>query len=51
MPRLFPAFSASVLSIGLLAGAAARLSGSPAARRMAGAMVILFGLYTLWQAL
>jgi len=41
----------TLLSMGMLAGAAARLAGSRAARRVAGGMVILFGLYTLWQAL
>jgi len=41
----------TLLSMGMLAGAAARLAGSSTARRVAGGGVILFGLYTLWQAL
>jgi sulfite exporter TauE/SafE len=41
----------NLLLIGLLAGAAARLSRSLLMRRISGAMVILFGLYTLGQAL
>ncbi|MET0104097.1 MAG: sulfite exporter TauE/SafE family protein [Sedimenticola sp.] len=40
----------NLLVMGMLAGAAARLSRSDLARRVAGLMVILFGLYTLWQA-
>ena len=40
----------NLLVMGVLAGAAARLAGSAGFRRAAGAMVILFGLYTLWQA-
>lgn len=40
----------NLLLMGLLAGAAARLAHSVAARRAAGVLVILFGLYTLWQA-
>ena len=40
----------NLLLMGLLAGAAARLAHSAAARRTAGVLVILFGLYTLWQA-
>ncbi|MES9934941.1 MAG: sulfite exporter TauE/SafE family protein [Sedimenticola sp.] len=40
----------NLLVMGMLAGAAARLSRSDVARRVAGLMVILFGLYTLWQA-
>ena len=41
----------NLLVMGVLAGAAARLSRSLAARRVAGVTVILFGVYTLWQAL
>lgn len=41
----------NLLLIGVLAGAAARLAQSLVARRVAGMTVILFGLYTLWQAL
>jgi len=41
----------ALITIGLLAGAAARLTRSPAVRRFAGTLVILFGIYTLWQAL
>ncbi len=41
----------NLLLMGMLAGAAARLSGAVAVRRIAGVTVILFGLYTLWQAL
>ncbi len=41
----------NLLLIGALAGAAARLSQATGLRRAAGGMVILFGLYTLWQAL
>ncbi|HEB96831.1 MAG TPA: sulfite exporter TauE/SafE family protein [Sedimenticola thiotaurini] len=40
----------NLLLMGMLAGAAARLSGSPLVRRVAGVTVMLFGLYTLWQA-
>jgi len=41
----------NLLLMGVLAGAAARLAQSPRARSLAGGTVILFGLYTLWQAL
>ena len=41
----------NLLVMGMLAGAAARLSGSDGFRKGAGALVILFGLYTLWQAI
>jgi len=41
----------NLLLMGVLAGAAARLAQSPKARSLAGGTVILFGLYTLWQAL
>lgn len=41
----------NLLIMGVLAGAAARLAHSVALRRVAGAMVMLFGLYTIWQAL
>jgi sulfite exporter TauE/SafE len=40
----------NLLLIGMLAGAAARLAQSTAAHKIAGITVILFGLYTLWQA-
>jgi sulfite exporter TauE/SafE len=40
----------NLLAMGVLAGAAARLARSETARRVAGISVILFGLYTLWQA-
>lgn len=40
----------NLLLIGMLAGAAARLAQSLAARRIAGGIVVLFGIYTLWQA-
>jgi sulfite exporter TauE/SafE len=38
-----------LLAMGLLAGAAARLSGRPWVRQLAGALVMGFGLYALWQ--
>ncbi|OQX31364.1 MAG: hypothetical protein C3L25_13935 [Candidatus Sedimenticola endophacoides] len=41
----------NLLLMGVLAGGAARLARSQLARRVAGASVVLFGLYTLWQAL
>jgi hypothetical protein len=41
----------TMLGIGLLAGAAARLTRSTELRRFAGGVVILFGVHTLWQAL
>lgn len=41
----------NLLLIGMLAGAAARLAQSVVARRVAGGMVVLFGIYTLWQVL
>jgi len=40
----------NLLLMGMLAGAAARLSGSIRVRRVAGITVMLFGVYTLWQA-
>jgi len=40
----------NLLLMGMLAGAAARLSGSTQVRRIAGITVMLFGAYTLWQA-
>lgn len=40
----------NLLLMAVLAGAAARLARSIVARRIAGATVILFGVYTLWQA-
>ncbi len=40
----------NLLTMGMLAGAAARLARSHTARRIAGISVIMFGLYTLWQA-
>lgn len=40
----------NLLVMGVLAGAAARLARSETARRIAGVTVILFGIYTLWQA-
>jgi len=40
----------NLLLMGMLAGAAARLSGSITVRRIAGITVMLFGVYTLWQA-
>lgn len=40
----------NLLLIGFLAGAAAHLAQSKLAHRVAGVLVILFGLYTLWQA-
>ena len=41
----------TLLAMGMLAGAAARLAGSATARRLAGGGVILFGIYTLLGAL
>ncbi|MEJ1296327.1 MAG: sulfite exporter TauE/SafE family protein [Candidatus Sedimenticola sp. (ex Thyasira tokunagai)] len=41
----------NLMLMGVLAGAAARISQSPGWRRVAGGVVILFGVYTLWQAL
>ncbi len=41
----------NLLLIGMLAGAAARLAQSVVARRVAGGMVVLFGMHTLWQAI
>ncbi len=41
----------NLLAMSMLAGAAARLSRSTTARRVAGISVILFGLYSLWQAI
>ncbi|PLY14829.1 MAG: hypothetical protein C0631_09965 [Sedimenticola sp.] len=40
----------NLLVMGTLAGAAARLAESRLARQIAGTTVILFGLYTLWNA-
>ena len=39
----------NLIGVGMLAGAAARLSGQVWVRRAAGALVIGFGLYALWQ--
>ncbi len=41
----------NLLIMGMLAGAAARLARSPLARGIAGVSVILFGVYSLWQAI
>ncbi|MCP3870187.1 MAG: sulfite exporter TauE/SafE family protein [Gammaproteobacteria bacterium] len=41
----------NLLVIGALAGAAARLARSSIARQVAGGTVMLFGFYTLWQAI
>jgi sulfite exporter TauE/SafE len=41
----------NLMLMGFLAGGAARLARSVMARRFAGGLVILFGIYTLWQAL
>lgn len=41
----------NLLVMGALAGAAARMAESRALHALAGGLVILFGLYTLWQAL
>lgn len=41
----------NLMLMGVLAGAAARISQSPGWRRVAGGTVMLFGVYTLWQAL
>ena len=41
----------TLMSIGLLAGVAARLSRSPAVRSVAGALVMLFGVLTIVRAL
>ncbi len=41
----------NLLVMGMLAGAAARLARSPLARGIAGVSVILFGVYSLWQAI
>ncbi|MES9964088.1 MAG: sulfite exporter TauE/SafE family protein [Candidatus Sedimenticola sp. 20ELBAFRAG] len=40
----------NLMVMGMLAGAAARLSQSDIARKIAGVTVILFGVYTIWQA-
>ncbi len=40
----------NLLLMGALAGAAARLARSSTARTVAGVTVMLFGVYTLWQA-
>ena len=45
-----PVVSIYLLLMGLVAGGIARWSRREAVRRAAGVMVILFGLYTLWQA-
>ncbi len=41
----------TLLGMGALAGAAAHLSRATSVRRLAGVLVILFGVYTLWQAI
>ena len=41
----------NLLSIGLVAGGIAYWSRKPWVRRMAGTLVIGFGIHTLWQAL
>ena len=41
----------NLLAMSMLAGAAARLARSSTARTIAGISVIMFGLYTLWQAI
>ena len=41
----------NLLIIGAMAGAAARLSRSGTFRQIAGGIVVLFGLYTFWQAI
>lgn len=41
----------TLLGLGMLAGAAARLSEQPWLRKLAGGSVLLFGLAALWQAL
>ena len=41
----------NLLVVGVMAGAAARLTRSGVFRQVAGGTVILFGLYTLWQAI
>ncbi len=40
----------NLLGVGLLAGAAAHLAHSPLARQIAGGIMILFGVATLWSA-
>ena len=40
----------TLMTVGLLAGAAARLAGSVVLRRAAGVLVIMFGVLTLWRA-
>lgn len=41
----------TMMTVGMLAGAASRLTRSVSLRRVAGVLVILFGLYTLWRAI
>jgi len=41
----------TMITVGVLAGAASRLTRSPSVRRAAGVLVILFGLFTLWRAI
>ena len=41
----------NLLAMSMLAGAAARLTRSSTARTIAGISVIMFGLYSLWQAI
>ena len=41
----------NLLGVGLLAGAAARFSAQPWSRRIAGGLVLGFGLYAFWQLL
>jgi sulfite exporter TauE/SafE len=41
----------NLLAMSMLAGAVARLARSSTARTIAGISVILFGLYSLWQAI
>lgn len=39
----------NLLTLGMLAGAAARFADHPRVRQVSGALVIAFGLYALWQ--
>jgi len=41
----------TLMTIGVLTGAAAHLTRSPMPRKIAGVLVMLFGVHTLWQAL
>ncbi len=41
----------TLMTIGVLTGAAAHLTRSPMLRKIAGVLVMLFGVHTLWQAL